>query len=381
MHVDAPPRRFLAGMAELTPSATAFVVGGQPGSHVRLGSVSDVAGLDAQQQRKQQGEQHSKRGSGEHQMATQVLWVFDQRSGECTRCTVGRDEDGSSQDVAKTLAFPLRHDPHEGLQGMDLRASIDAPSGVVGGMEEGGARVRELRVGAMIFGLSTTLLCAMFLAPLTLPEGSVPELHGRANALDYATADGALSYGNTARYDPHTDTAVSPEVPFAWTELPTSHAIAYAFGDLNCHNLAERSWTVNGNQMPVCVRDLGIFSGLVVAGAIVHRRSVNRWTVTDTALSILPSTWQDEIYRRRWRHAAFYGFAALTVLPLGLDGFTQLLTDYESTALVRMLTGIPFGVGLGLLFGALLNASPEQFLKASDVRLPGGARFFAVEDE
>ena len=248
-------------------------------------------------------------------------------------------------------------------------------------MVDAAARDREMRVGAMIFGLSTTLLLAMFIAPMTLPAGTVPELQGRANAFDYATADGAFSYGNQPRYDAYTGTTISPETPFAWTELPTAHAIAYAFGDLNCHNLGERSWTINGNQMPVCVRDLGIFAGLMVGGAIVHRRSLNRWTVTDTALSILPEAWQEGIYRRRWRHVAFYGFAALAVVPIGVDGFTQLLTDYESNPLTRMLTGIPFGVGLGLLFGALLNASPEQFLNAADVRLPGGARFLSVENE
>ncbi|MGB0489040.1 MAG: DUF2085 domain-containing protein [Candidatus Poseidoniaceae archaeon] len=248
-------------------------------------------------------------------------------------------------------------------------------------MADAAARDREMRVGAMIFGLSTTLLLAMFIAPLTLPPGTVPELQGRANAFDYATADGAFSYGNQPRYDAYTGTTISPETPFAWTELPTAHAIAYAFGDLNCHNLGERSWTINGNQMPVCVRDLGIFAGLMVGGAIVHRRSLNRWTVTDTALSILPEAWQEGIYRRRWRHVAFYGFAALAVVPIGVDGFTQLLTDYESNPLTRMLTGIPFGVGLGLLFGALLNASPEQFLNAADVRLPGGARFLSMENE
>ncbi len=248
-------------------------------------------------------------------------------------------------------------------------------------MVDAAARDREMRVGAMIFGLSTTLLLAMFIAPLTLPPGTVPELQGRANAFDYATADGAFSYGNQPRYDAYTGTTISPETPFAWTELPTAHAIAYAFGDLNCHNLGERSWTINGNQMPVCVRDLGIFAGLMVGGAIVHRRSLNRWTVTDTALSILPEAWQEGIYRRRWRHVAFYGFAALAVVPIGVDGFTQLLTDYESNPLTRMLTGIPFGVGLGLLFGALLNASPEQFLNAADVRLPGGARFLSMENE
>ncbi|MGB1462527.1 MAG: hypothetical protein ACPG8Q_03240, partial [Candidatus Poseidoniaceae archaeon] len=97
-------------------------------------------------------------------------------------------------------------------------------------MADAAARDREMRVGAMIFGLSTTLLLAMFIAPLTLPPGTVPELQGRANAFDYATADGAFSYGNQPRYDAYTGTTISPETPFAWTELPTAHAIAYAFG-------------------------------------------------------------------------------------------------------------------------------------------------------
>ena len=72
--------------------------------------------------------------------------------------------------------------------------------------------------------------------------------------------DGALSYGNQPRYDAHTDTRSTLRCRLL-TELPTAHAIAYAFGDLNCHNLGERSWTINGNQMPVCVRDLGILLG------------------------------------------------------------------------------------------------------------------------
>ena len=44
---------------------------------------------------------------------------------------------------------------------------------------------------------------------------------------------------------------------FAWTELDPYAAFIYAFGDLNCHTKSERSWVINGNQMPVCVRDVG----------------------------------------------------------------------------------------------------------------------------
>ena len=40
----------------------------------------------------------------------------------------------------------------------------------------------------------------------------------------------------------------------------------------------------------------------------------------------------------------------LLCVPLIADGFLQLLTSYESTNFKRVLTGVPFGFGLGILF-------------------------------
>jgi len=242
-------------------------------------------------------------------------------------------------------------------------------------------RSRAARVGTMLCCVSLGLLLAMVVAPLTLPSGSVPPLGARANAIDYATIDGPLSYGNQPHLDHETQQVVVPEEAFAWSDLPLAHAIVYAFGDLNCHMLYERSWEVNGNQMPMCVRDIGIIAGLALAGALLRSRLVNRWTITDTTLSVLPSTWQDAIYANQRRSLAFYGLGALCVVPLGLDGFVQLLTAYESTALLRMVTGLPFGFGLGVLMGAMLSARPGDLSTIASVRLPGGARFAVQEAE
>ena len=72
----------------------------------------------------------------------------------------------------------------------------------------------------MIFGLSTTLFLAMFIAPLTPASGTVPELHGRANArLRHGGRRAELRVNCVTT---RTDTMVNPEVPFAWTELPTA---------------------------------------------------------------------------------------------------------------------------------------------------------------
>ena len=47
-------------------------------------------------------------------------------------------------------------------------------------------RQHEERVSKIIGGVAFGYLALCFLAPLSLPSDSVPELSGRANAIDYA---------------------------------------------------------------------------------------------------------------------------------------------------------------------------------------------------
>ena len=54
-------------------------------------------------------------------------------------------------------------------------------------------RLRETRVSKILGGITAAYLVLCFLAPAILPAGSVPELSGRANAIDYAYHD---SWGN-----------------------------------------------------------------------------------------------------------------------------------------------------------------------------------------
>ena len=48
-------------------------------------------------------------------------------------------------------------------------------------------RIREMKVSRAIAAFAGGYLLLCFLAPAMIPEGTVPELSGRANALDYAT--------------------------------------------------------------------------------------------------------------------------------------------------------------------------------------------------
>ena len=243
-------------------------------------------------------------------------------------------------------------------------------------MERNGleSRSRDSKVGNWVGGIATFFLVSFFLVPFYLPAGTVPELSGRANSLDYANED---SWGNV-QLDEHNGIGhnQSEHGTFAWSDLDFYAAFVYAFGDLNCHNKHERSWFINDNQMAVCVRDIGIFLGFAVGGFVFSRRGVNRWTIRDSMLSIFPDEWLTEIYRKNHRTRAVLAMVALAAVPMAIDGFTQMLTSYESTATMRLITGSPFGILVGLYLCAAFSARPKKFdIDASRVILPGGSRF------
>lgn len=250
---------------------------------------------------------------------------------------------------------------------------------IAGDMEKNGLldRRRERKVGLWVFGISAFFFVSFFLAPLLLPSDSVPDLGARANAFDYATEDGSFSKGNTpsSLTHVHEDGTLHLHEPFAWSELDPYTGFIYMFGDLNCHNKHERSLEINGNQMPVCTRDIGIFFGLAIGGLVFSRYGYNRWTIKDTCLSLLPDSWLEKIYRENHRTKAWIGMGALLCVPLLIDGFTQLLTGYESNNVTRPLTGAPFGLGIAILTAAAYSARPHFFGNASEVQLPSNVRF------
>jgi uncharacterized membrane protein len=147
------------------------------------------------------------------------------------------------------------------------------------------------------FGITLAWVLCMFLAPLSLPAGSVTDLSGSVGLVDNAN--------QTAKMN-----------PFArWV---------YAGGDVNCHQKASRSLYVNGNEMPYCSRDLGIFIGMML-GALF-----GLYIVLDLKV--------------------WYIIGGLA--PLGVDGVGQLLGLWESTNPVRLLTGglAGFITGIALAF-------------------------------
>lgn len=43
--------------------------------------------------------------------------------------------------------------------------------------------------------------------------------------------------------------------------------VAYFLGDLLCHQMEDRCFVLNGSQMPVCIRDLGLLAGFTAGAA------------------------------------------------------------------------------------------------------------------
>lgn len=145
----------------------------------------------------------------------------------------------------------------------------------------------------MIFA-SITLL--VLIVPFMVTPGSLVNLDGRVGIIDHADI---------------------------WNEQDIITGLIYRTGDYFCHQMEERSYLLNGNQLPVCVRDLGLLLGFTLAS--------------------FPLIWID----RRiswWMITAF-------VLPIIVDGGVQTLMDYQSQNLIRLTTGILGGVGafLGMM--------------------------------
>ena len=152
-----------------------------------------------------------------------------------------------------------------------------------------------------VFGL---LLLLLLISPYLVPAGRLQDLSGEVFSVD-----------NQAQF--------SDMNPVAW--------LVYSFGDLNCHQLRERSFFLNDNQMPMCSRDTGIFIGLFAG-----------------ALGMMLLSFK---MRRRW--------LILGLLPMMIDGALQAATDYRSDNSIRVVTGAIAGIAV-VMFICMTVAMPER---------------------
>lgn len=97
---------------------------------------------------------------------------------------------------------------------------------------------------------------------------------------------------------------------------------------LFCHRIPERTFKINGYYFPVCARCTGIYISGLCFFLLVSMLSIT-YNINLISLSII------------------------LIIPMILDGITQLFGKRNSDNKVRFCTGLLAGVGLGILAKAI----------------------------
>jgi uncharacterized membrane protein len=164
-------------------------------------------------------------------------------------------------------------------------------------------REKVSKIILIIFILFFLFTLLQFLSPLFLPSNTYTDLSGMV-----AVSDNQESINS---------------MPLPWN-------IAYSFGDRLCHQKSERSFFINGNQMPFCARCTAIWIGLVIGLTII-------------------------LFYRFELNERFILLILLSLVPIGIDGTGQLFGLWESSNLTRTLTGLILGIPFGIAIGIIID--------------------------
>jgi uncharacterized membrane protein len=142
-----------------------------------------------------------------------------------------------------------------------------------------------------------------FIAPLALPNNSIINLSGNVGILD------------------NKESIEKMQFPIDFV---------YICGDRLCHQKVERSFFINENQMPFCSRCTAIWLGLVIGLGIM-------------------------IFYKIELNNKFLILILIGIIPIAIDGVGQLLHFWESTNIIRLITGLLAGIVTGLAIGIIIE--------------------------
>jgi uncharacterized membrane protein len=181
----------------------------------------------------------------------------------------------------------------------------------------------------VLLGFSMFWTLCIFIAPMTMPPHTVENLDTGTNQIDFSGK---------------------------WAKLNFFDDVVYYIGDSQCHQLSNRTYYINGNQMPVCARCMALFLfgnlGVVTAMLILPRYDISK-----AAMQLFPAKLRNYIQSRNKEFQAWIILCILCMLPTAIDGFTQILMPnvYESTNLKRIIFSLPTGWFGGLAMGLMIN--------------------------
>ncbi len=142
-----------------------------------------------------------------------------------------------------------------------------------------------------------------FIAPLILPYGSVDDLSGNVGVAD--------------------NKILTNKIPSPWDAI-------YDCGDRLCHQQAERSFFINGNQMSFCSRCTAIWLGFAVGLGFM-------------------------VFYKIKLNEKFLFLIIIGIVPIGADGIGQLLQLWESTNIIRLITGLLAGIVCGIAIALIID--------------------------
>ncbi|MEA2055308.1 MAG: DUF2085 domain-containing protein [Candidatus Thermoplasmatota archaeon] len=171
---------------------------------------------------------------------------------------------------------------------------------------------RPSKILIIFFVIFLAWALMQFLTPLSLPSNSISNLTGSVGVLDNENSINKMSF-------------------------PAN--FIYSAGDRMCHQKSERSFYLNGNQMPFCSRCTAIWLGLAIGLGFMLFYKIDL----------------DE---------RFLFVILIGLVPIGIDGIGQHLGFWESTNIIRLVTGLlaggVSGIAIGLITGEIeVNTYPD----------------------
>ena len=148
-----------------------------------------------------------------------------------------------------------------------------------------------------------------FIAPFALHHGSIHDLSGNVGVAD--------------------NEKLINELPSPWNAI-------YSCGDRLCHQKAERSFFLNGNQMPFCSRCTAIWVGFAIGLGIMVFYTIKL-------------------------DKKFLYLIIIGLVPIGIDGVGQLLKFWVSNNITRLITGLLIGIICGIAIGIIIDELREMF--------------------
>ncbi len=165
-------------------------------------------------------------------------------------------------------------------------------------------REKSSRLIILLFFISFVIWTLLqFFAPLAMQNNSVNDLSG------------SVGVSNNKK--------LIDEMPSPWNFI-------YSCGDRLCHQKAERSFFINGNQMPFCSRCTAIWLGLAIGLGFI-------------------------VFYKIKLDEKFLFFIIIGIVPIGIDGVGQFFGLWESTNIIRLITGLLIGIVCGIAIALIID--------------------------